>query len=346
MIDSGATCNVLNISDYQLISDTVVLEPTSEDLFTYGKRQRVDVLGTVKTKIDMGNRFENMEFVVVNTKDSSILGYSSASLLGFIQINPYNDTVFFVNKNVVEHTSTPAYKSKIDDLALLNCPESVKAIIRDNANVFTGMGKYNVKQIKLHVDPTVKPICQSHRRVPYHLRKKVETELKSLEESDILEKVEGPTPWVSPIVIVPKPGTDCVRICGDYKAPNLAIQRERHATPTVQEILTKLHGSTIFSKLDANKHSLQFELYKESRNIATISTHVGLRRYKRLPFGINSAAEICQNEMSLALQNIPGIETISDDIIIHGNDQNSHDKALRSCLSRLLACGLTLGLSK
>ena len=51
----------------------------------------------------------------------------------------------------------------------------------------------------------MKPVAnQRNRRIPYHMRKKVEAELKRLEELDIIEKVKGPTPWISPIVVVPK----------------------------------------------------------------------------------------------------------------------------------------------
>ena len=80
--------------------------------------------------------------------------------------------------------------------------------------------------MKLHIDETVTPVAQSARRIPFHLRKKVSTELKKLEEQDIIEKVEGPTPWVSPLVVIPKKNGN-VRLCVDMRMPNQAIQRER-----------------------------------------------------------------------------------------------------------------------
>jgi hypothetical protein len=56
------------------------------------------------------------------------------------------------------------------------------------------------------------------------LRKKVEDELKRLEELDIIERVDGPTPWVSPIVVAPKPkNPDEIRICVDMRLPSKAV---------------------------------------------------------------------------------------------------------------------------
>ena len=69
------------------------------------------------------------------------------------------------------------------------------------------------------------------------MRKKVEAELKRLEELDIIEKVKGPTPWISPIVVVPKKN-NTLRICVDMRQPNRAIERERHITPTIDDIIT------------------------------------------------------------------------------------------------------------
>lgn len=71
--------------------------------------------------------------------------------------------------------------------------------------MFDGIGNLKNKQIQLHIDKNIQPVTQPHRRIPFHVRKQVEQELKKLEALDIIEKVDGPTPWVSPIVVAPKP---------------------------------------------------------------------------------------------------------------------------------------------
>ena len=63
--------------------------------------------------------------------------------------------------------------------------------------------------------------------------------------------------------------------------PNTAIQRERHITPTMDDILYDLNGATVFSKLDLNNGYHQLELDPAIRYITTFSIHCGARRYKR-----------------------------------------------------------------
>ena len=179
------------------------------------------------------------------------------------------------------------------------------------------------------------------------MRRKVEEELVRLEKLDIIKKVEGPTPWVSPIVAVPKPKSpNEVRICIDMRMPHTEIQRERHITPTLDDILCDLSGATVFFKLDLNNGYQQLELDPSSRYITTFSTHCGLRRYKRLNFGINSAAELFQNAIRNCILDIPGCINVSDDIMIYGVNQEAHDKSLTAVMERLKEKGLTLNRTK
>ena len=176
---------------------------------------------------------------------------------------------------------------------------------------------------------------------------KIEAKLKELQDNDIIEDATGATPWVSPLMAIPKPKNPSdIRLCVDMRAANKAIKRERHDTPTVEEIIAELNGSRFFSKVDLNSGYHQLQLAPESRYITTFATHIGLKRYKRLSFGINSAAEVFQQTIRQSLEGLYGVLSISDDILVYAKSQEEHDQCLMALCKRLNESGLTVNSAK
>ena len=200
-------------------------------------------------------------------------------------------------------------------------------------------------EVKLHIDQTVAPVAQQPRRIPFHICQKVEAELFDLEKKGIIERVNGPTPWVSPPVITPKKNGE-VRVCVDMRMANQAIKRERHPMPTIDDLIHTLNGATVFSKLDLRAGYHQLSLAPESRYITTFTTHKGLWRYTRLNFGTNSASEIFQKTIQDQLRNVSSAQNISDDIIVFGKTRANHDATLDAVCQKLAEVNLTLNKKK
>jgi hypothetical protein len=135
------------------------------------------------------------------------------------------------------------------------------------------------------------------------IEKKLVQELLDL---DIIERIEGPTHWVSPIQIVIK-RTKYWRLVVVMRQANVAIARERYPVPTIEGLLTELREGQIFSKLDLTWGYYQIELDEDSMNITTFCTSTGLYRYKRLMFGLNCAPELYYKIISQVLQNCEGV---------------------------------------
>ena len=208
--------------------------------------------------------------------------------------------------------------------------------------LFNGVGLLKDYELKFNVDTFVKPVAQPVRRIPFGVREKVEKKLDELLTCGIIEEVpEGPTSWVSPLVVVPKPDGD-VRICVDMRRANQAIIRERQPIPTVEEVLQDLNGSTVFSRVDLKWGFHQILLAEESRHVTTFVTHRGLYRYTRLMFGVTSAPEKYQQIIRDVLRGCEGVINIADDLVIHGNGVEQHDERLFVVLNRLKEVGLTL----
>ena len=147
------------------------------------------------------------------------------------------------------------------------------------------------------------------------------------------------------MVAVPKANGE-VRVGVDMRRANEAVIRERHPIPTLEETVHALTGATVFSKIDLRWGYHQIELHPDSRGLTTFSTSQGLKRSKRLIFGLSSASEMYQFVIQHALQGIPGVRNISDDIIVFGKARADHDRSLDQTLQRLCDRGPTLNKDK
>lgn len=93
-------------------------------------------------------------------------------------------------------------------------------------------------KVRIDIDEQVTPIAQHVRRVPIALRQQVEEQLQKLLKLGVIEKVTEPSSWVSPMVVVIKDNGD-VRLCVDMRRANMAIKREYHMIPTLDDILAR-----------------------------------------------------------------------------------------------------------
>ena len=304
------------------------LKPTSMKLYPYGSSVELPIRGRISAVTKSKAAETRATFYVSDVGNNSLSGYDTAKESGLIKIAP------------AAVSTDPSASTESNHM-------TTGLIQEEYADLFTGVGKLKNDQIELHVEKSFKPAIQPHRRVPFHLRKKLEEEMEALEKADIIEKVEGPTTWVSPVVVASKPKNPAkMRLCVGMSLPSTTIKRERHLTPTMDDVISELNGSTIFSKLDLDQGYHQLELKAESRYITTFTTRVGLRRYKRLNFGISSAAEVFQEPIHGVIHGKKGALHISDDIIFHGKDQREHDIALRAVLNQLRKSNLTLNKAK
>ena len=187
-------------------------------------------------------------------------------------------------------------------------------------------------------------LIQKNRRVPFSLEAAIESEISKLLQDDIIEEIDS-SPYLSPIVVVPKPDGK-IRLCVDYKKINQHIVVDQHPLPTAEEIFARLTGAKVFSKLDLKSAYHQLEIKEESRDLTAFTSHVGQFRYKRLPFGLANGPSAYMKVISTILKDCPNTACYLDDILIFGSSTESHDASLRLTLQRLKDYGITLNDSK
>ncbi|PFX17108.1 Vacuolar protein sorting-associated protein 26B-B [Stylophora pistillata] len=187
-------------------------------LYAYGSSVPIKVIGCFEARVVLGDKVCEAEFVVIDGTGQPLLGRGTAIKLGVLEIG---SSINSVSSDIVEE-------------------------FKDS---FTGVGKLKGYQLNLHIKENVAPVVQPLHRPPFSLRDKIEKKLDGLENMDIIEKVNSPSQWVSPVVVVPKPNGE-VRLCVDMRQANCVVERERYLIPTIDEVLQDMNNSKVFSKLD------------------------------------------------------------------------------------------------
>ena len=171
-----------------------------------------------------GNNKHIAKFLVSKNKSSGyLLGRSTATKLGVLQIHHINDI------------NMPSNSDKVNN------------ILNDFPQVTSGLEKLINPQVNLNIDTTVKPVSQHLRRVPFHIRKKIESKIDELLKLDIIGPVPEATPWVSPLLAVPKdpknPKNDDARIVVDIRKPNTTIPTNNETFEKFNRFITWMSSS-------------------------------------------------------------------------------------------------------
>ena len=146
--------------------------------------------------------------------------------------------------------------------------------------------------LKIMLKPEAQPVRAACRQIPEPLWPKLKNELDTLEEQGIIEKVDRPTDWIHPIVVVQKKDSSEIRLCVDFKKINEHIVRPVNPQLMPMEVARRiLRGMDHFAVFDTLKGYHHIELDEHSKDLTTFVTPMGRYRYNRLPFGLNLAGD-------------------------------------------------------
>ncbi|CAB4003757.1 Hypothetical predicted protein [Paramuricea clavata] len=303
LIDTVASINIIDEPTFQHLckQKPIKIHRSKARIYAYAAQSPLPILGVFEEIIESKTKMTTAKSHVAKGDNGNLLCSETAAELGLITLNIHN-----VNKDKPEVNTTTKVNTTVkvpnEFTPEAEATEFIQSLTNEYVDLFRGIGCLKNFELKLHIYPNVKPVAQPERRIPFHIREKVTHELDKLTEQGIIEPCSGPTPWVSPLVVVLKPkNPEETRICVDMRMPNTAIIRERHPMPTADELIHKLNSAKVFSKLDLRHGYHQILLAPESRYITTFRTHKGLHRYVRLNYGTSAASEVIQYAISQAI---------------------------------------------
>ena len=338
-IDSGAQANVIAKSTLKSILPEVKCLSTNVTLSAYGGYS-LPVVGAVKIKCQpTSNKKLSFlcEFIVVDAKVKTVLGLDSAIKMKFVC--PSADRIIdsFQKVQTNSEKTGPGTQANRQDLTKLI---SEYEDVFDNSTV--GCIRNYEYDIKLNSNSV--PKVSKCRPTPFAKKPKIEAELQRMVQLDIIEPVDEPTDWVNTYVAVEK--EDKTRICLDPNELNKYIKREHVSLPSVDDIYSDIRMGKWYSKLDLKDGYWQIQLSKPSSSFTTFHTHIGRFRFKRLPFGLNSANEVFQKQVSQVFGGIKGVKVMYDDVLVFGATEEEHNARLRAALDKARHHGVKLNKGK
>ena len=207
-----------------------------------------------------------------------------------------------------------------------------KAELRDMyQECFSGVGKFKDFEYHINIDKNVRPVVHAPCKIALLLQNKVEKETEGMVKQGIIAPVEGHSDWVNSFVITEKPNGR-LRVCLDPKDINKAIKREHHPIPTLDDITPRLHGCTLFSKLDVLHGYWNIKLDEELALLITFNTCKGRYKFLRMPFGLKMSQDIFQ-KINQTYEKCKGTIGIADDIQVF-HIENTHDLHLHETMKR------------
>lgn len=327
-IDSGSAVSVVSEKTYNSYFKNIPLSATNKKLLSY-TGDSIVTTGIVSLPISYGGVTRTLCVYIVRDGGPPLLGRDFIHMFN-LELAPAPSDVRTVFKQDIKQ----------------NDDGMIQELVSKFPQVFSGnLGKFNKHTVKLNLKADAKPIFFRARPVPYALREKIDKELDRLIQLGILTPVEH-SEYASPIVpALKKDGS--IRLCADYSVTiNKQLIVDQYPLPTVNDLLSKLHGGVQFSKIDLSMAYNQFVLSDKSQNLTCINTHRGLFNYTRLVFGLSCAPAIFQRSMECILAGIEGIIFLLDDILVTGKNKEEHKQRLVTVLQRLEDTHLTVQRSK
>jgi hypothetical protein len=138
--------------------------------------------------------------------------------------------------------------------------------------------------------------------------------------------------FVTPRFVV-RPRRQRVRVVYDLRAQNKYLKPVCYPVPTFAEVLDKLQGASVFSKLDLKAGYHQVQVHAHDRWMQVYSHRNKLYRLNRLAMGLACAPAIFQRVMTKVLRGCEAFTVVYlDDVLIYSANEQEHAKHVEMVL--------------
>ena len=187
----------------------------------------------------------------------------------------------------------------------------------------TDLGRINVESHRILLSDS-EPVAQR----PYR-QSSPDADETARQVTELLAKGlirESVSPYAAPITLADKKdGTK--RLCIDYRRLNKKTVADKTPLPLIADVIDRLQGSTVFSKLDFASAYWQIPVHPEDVYKTAFVTKDGHYEWLVLPYGLRNSPSTFHRVVRKILEDLvnKGVMSYLDDIVIYAKSRDEHD---------------------
>ena len=184
---------------------------------------------------------------------------------------------------------------------------------------------------KIELEPGFQPQSRHMYRMSPAENDILKKQLEELLDAGFIQPSKSP--WGAPVLFVKKKDGS-MRLCVDWRALNKGTVMWRYGLPRIDELLDRLHGATVFSKIDLRSGYNQIRIAPEDVPKTAFRTRYGHFEYLVMGFGLTNAPATFMCAMNDIFR--PYLDDFVvvylDDILIYSRSEAEHAEHLRKVL--------------
>ena len=332
LVDTGAAVSLFPHQSAAKPGPRTLRQADGSSLPSWGRR---------RFSLRFGGRDFSFQFLLAAV-DRPILG------VDFLAKN--NWLVDIPSKQILDSTTyTPIFSVRAtgndEFVAFVDVPAPIQQLLDDFPEVVGAtLGDLKPQHgVEHHIVTNGPPVHAKARRLDPVKLEAAREEFQRMEEAGIIRR--SCSPWASPLHMVQKPDGSW-RPCGDYRLLNAKTVPDRYPVPNVHDLSSRLHGATVFSKLDLVKGYFQVPMHPSDVEKTCVITPFGAFEWLFMPFGLRNAGNTFQRMMDRLGLGLPFVFIYLDDILIASPNMEEHKSHLAAVLKRLSDFGLIINPAK